>query len=95
MSKTASISQAKNKLSELIRGLESGPVTILDRGRPVARLSALPPLDAKRARLVRKGLVSPARKPFSSEQLLALPLQKMPEGMSLLDAVLKEREEGW
>ncbi|MGH9518296.1 MAG: type II toxin-antitoxin system Phd/YefM family antitoxin [Terriglobales bacterium] len=95
MGKTASISQAKNKLSELIRGLESGPVTILDRGRPVAHLVALPPLDTKRARLVSKGLVSPARTPFSADKLLALPLRKMPEGMSLLEAVLKEREEGW
>lgn len=95
MQKTASISQAKNRLSELIRGLESGPVILLDRGRPVARLEAIPPMDAQMERLVRKGLVIPAAKPFNLKELLARPLPKLEGKISVLDALLQEREEGW
>lgn len=95
MQKTASISQAKNRLSELIRGLKSGPVVILDRGQPVARLERIAPMDARMAQLVREGKVIPASVPLDVKKLLALPLPKLPDGMSAVDALLREREEGW
>src|SRR5437588_11819132 len=64
--KKASITDAKNNLSALIAGLEGGsPVLIVDRGRPVARLEAVTALgrdsDGRLSRLVRSGVVRPAR----------------------------------
>jgi prevent-host-death family protein len=67
--KKASITEAKNNLSALIDGLKGGsPVLIVDRGRPVARLepvmrSARPDDDGRLGRLVRDGIVRPARAP--------------------------------
>jgi prevent-host-death family protein len=65
--KKASITEAKNNLSALIDGLKSGsPVLIVDRGRPVARLESVanaggPDDDGRLGRLVREGIVRPAR----------------------------------
>jgi prevent-host-death family protein len=65
--KKASITEAKNNLSSLIDGLKGGsPVLIVDRGRPVARLEPVagglkPEDDSRLARLVRDGIVRPAR----------------------------------
>ncbi|MGH9416041.1 MAG: type II toxin-antitoxin system Phd/YefM family antitoxin [Terriglobales bacterium] len=98
--KVASISEAKNNLSKLINGLAGGPVLILDRGRPVARLESAADMgaemwDARLARLVRKGLVTP---PNSATPLpkdfFERPLPKSPPGPSLLDYLLEEREQG-
>ena len=60
---TASITQAKNNLSKLIKKVRHGEsVLILDRNVPVARLEPLPPgsKDADEARLIeleRQGLI--------------------------------------
>ena len=60
---TASITQAKNNLSKLIKKVRHGEsVLILDRNIPVARLEPLPPgsREADEARLVeleRRGLL--------------------------------------
>jgi prevent-host-death family protein len=65
--KKASITEAKNNLSALIDGLKSGsPVLIVDRGRPVARLEPVSnglrsEDDGRLTRLVRDGIVRPAR----------------------------------
>ena len=64
--KKASITEAKNNLSALIDGVKGGsPVLIVDRGRPVARLEpvggAQSDADGRLARLVRSGVVRPAR----------------------------------
>jgi len=65
--KKASITEAKNNLSSLIDSLKGGsPVLIVDRGRPVARLEPVttgvtPEDDSRLARLVRDGVVRPAR----------------------------------
>jgi antitoxin (DNA-binding transcriptional repressor) of toxin-antitoxin stability system len=62
-----SITQAKNNISALIRGLKNGsPVLIADRGRPVARLEPARTSEdgadeGRLARLVREGLVKPGR----------------------------------
>jgi prevent-host-death family protein len=91
-----SISEAKNKLSALIDRVRGGEtVTILDRGRPVARLE--PAVggtgddEGRIARLERAGIIRRAT-------------GRLPEGFldrelpqaeaSVLEALLEERREG-
>jgi prevent-host-death family protein len=64
--KKASITEAKNALSSLIDRVKDGSsVLIVDRGRPVARLEPVggdaSDGEGRLARLVRGGLVRPAR----------------------------------
>jgi prevent-host-death family protein len=97
--KKASITEAKNNLSALIDGLRSGsPVLIVDRGRPVARLEPVSAGrdqegDGRLARLVRDGVVRPAR--------AAVPTPPAPEqaprskkGASAVRALIEERRTG-
>jgi prevent-host-death family protein len=98
--KKASITEAKNNLSALIDGLKGGgPVLIVDRGRPVARLEPVGSGDqvddeGRLARLVRDGVVRPAR----SAPIRALFTREPPRptklGVSVVDAVLAERRDG-
>jgi prevent-host-death family protein len=97
--KRASITEAKNSLSALIDGLRRGSgVLIVDRGRPVARLepvSQAPAVleDARLMRLVRDGIVRPAKAPFS-KSLLSAPLPVPKAGASAVDSLLDERRHG-
>jgi antitoxin (DNA-binding transcriptional repressor) of toxin-antitoxin stability system len=96
--KKASISEAKNKLSALIDGLKGGsPVLILDRGRPVARLEAVSGREADRddplSRLIRDGIVRPARSPLPPALLNDQP-PRAKSGASALAALTEERREG-
>jgi len=95
--KKASITEAKNNLSALIDSVKGGsPVLIVDRGRPVARLEPVSRIgsgDDRLARLVREGVVRPARSAapralFSSEP----PRPK--KGASGVRVLLDERREG-
>jgi prevent-host-death family protein len=97
--KRASITEAKNGLSALIDGLRRGSgVLIVDRGRPVARLepvSHAPAVleDERLMRLVRDGIVRPAKAPLS-KTLLSAPLPVPKAGASAVDALLDERRDG-
>ena len=97
--KTATITQVKNNLSALIDGLKSGsPVLILDRGRPVARLEPVTPgrdsaEDVRVTRLVRDGLARPRRSSPPSV-LFSEPPPQAKQGVSVLAALLEERQEG-
>ena len=96
--KRASITEAKNNLSALIDGLKgSGPVLIVDRGRPVARLEPidLTPVEAKErlAGLVRAGLVRLGKGPIPMSLIREPPI-KTKSGASALAALLAERREG-
>jgi len=97
--KKASITDAKNNLSALIDGLKGGsPVLIVDRGRPVARLEAvtggLPSGDQGRlARLVRDGIVRPARSPVSKSVITSQPPRPR-DGASALRALVDDRRDG-
>jgi antitoxin (DNA-binding transcriptional repressor) of toxin-antitoxin stability system len=97
--KKASITDAKNNLSSLIDGLKGGsPVLIVDRGRPVARLEAvtglLPAGDQGRlARLVRDGIVRPARAPASKATMASQP-PRPEHGASALRALIDDRRAG-
>jgi len=95
-----SISEAKNRLCELIDGLASGPVTITNRGKVVAQLT--PPArksgDEREADLIRRGKLLPPRRTSTREQrraTLAEPGVKLPEGTrSVIEYLIAERREG-
>ena len=96
--KTASITEAKNRLSALIDGLKSGsPVLIVDRGRPVARLEPVTgsdlDQDGRLSRLVRDGVVRPAAASLSRTFFKSEP-PRPKKGTSALAALLEERREG-
>ena len=96
--KKASITEAKNNLSALIDGLKGGsPVLIVDRGRPVARLEAVGGIgagdDSRLARLVRDGVVRPARGVAPRAALDTAP-PRAREGVSAVAALLQDRRDG-
>jgi prevent-host-death family protein len=95
--KKASITEAKNNLSGLIDSVKGGsPVLIVDRGRPVARLEPVSTRsddDSRLARLVREGIVRPARRSVPKDLLATKPprLKKRASGVRTL---LDERRDG-
>jgi prevent-host-death family protein len=96
--KKASITEAKNNLSALIDSVKGGsPVLIVDRGRPVARLEPVSrmssPDDDRLARLVREGVVRPARG-TAPKPPIATKLPRPKKGTSGVRALLDERREG-
>ena len=96
--KRASITEAKNTLSALIDGVKEGaPVLIVDRGRPVARLEPVMADvrddDSRLGRLVRAGIVRPARGPFP-RALVASPPPRPNAGTSGVAALIEERRAG-
>jgi prevent-host-death family protein len=95
--KKASITEAKNNLSALIDGVKGGrSVLIVDRGRPVARLEPVGDAtddDGRLARLVRDGIVRPARDAGLKEMVATKP-PRARKGASGVRALLEERREG-
>src|SRR5690242_11495347 len=97
--KKASITEAKNQLSALIAGLKGGsPVLIVDRGCPVARLEPANcgldyDPDGRMARLIRDGVVRPARAKLPRALFTHQPPRPNP-GASAVEALLEERREG-
>jgi prevent-host-death family protein len=97
--KIASTSQTKNQLSALIAAVKQGEtVLIMDRDRPVARLVPVGNSDwddpeGRLARLERSGVLKRAKGPPALDILdEARPTPK--EGVSVLAALLEEREAG-
>ncbi len=93
---TASISEAKAKLSALLERVKSGEaVTITDRGKPVARIVPIDPStvdwDERIERLERQGVITRPKRPFDVDAFLARPLAK--SRASVLEALLEERRE--
>jgi prevent-host-death family protein len=96
--KKASITEAKNNLSALIDSVKSGSVIlIVDRGRPVARLEPVndlrPDDDGRLTRLVRDGIVRPARAAMP-KTLLAKKPPRVRRGASGVRALLEDRRDG-
>jgi prevent-host-death family protein len=96
--KKASITEAKNNLSALIDSVKSGsPVVIVDRGRPVARLEPVgataAEADSRLARLVREGIVRPARSPIPTDLLTGTP-PRAKRAASGVRALVDERRDG-
>jgi prevent-host-death family protein len=92
--KRASISEAKNNLSALIDRVKAGAsVLIVDRGRPVARLEPVKSSEDERVvRLVRDGVVRPARTPPVTSTW-ASPPPRPKATASVLQALLDERRD--
>ena len=93
---TASISEAKAKLSALIDRVKAGEeVTITDRGTPVARIVPLPATDVdwdeRLEQLERRGAIRRPKRKLDVDAFLARPLVKSRE--SVLEALLEERRE--
>lgn len=96
--KKASITEAKNGLSALIDSVKAGAsVLITDRGQPVARLEPVgtgPEADeARLARLVRDGIVRPARVKLP-KSFFTRELPRLKGDASVVEALLEERREG-
>lgn len=95
--KSASISYAKAHLSDLVRRARSGrEVLITDRGIPVARLVPveLGSLSSGAVALIADGIARPPRAGAAVAWSGLVKPPSPPDGVSLLDAVLAEREEG-
>ena len=93
----ATIAKLKNNLSAYLRKVRAGqPVIVYDRDVPIARLERIEPVASDQQRLASlrtRGLVRPAKHPPSAARLMKL--LEQPAGVSgVLDALLKEREEG-
>lgn len=94
--KSASISDAKNRLSALVKAVQGGEsVTITDRGVPVAKLvpvrlgRGVPP---RMIGLAQEGLARlPEQAPTA--KWLDLPWPKLSRGPSPVDVLLAERAE--
>lgn len=97
--KKASISEAKNGLSALIDRVKAGAsILIVDRGRPVARLEPVTTgtaaaADLRLVRLVRDGIVRPARS-ATPRALIAAPPPRLRRGVSAVDVLLEDRRAG-
>lgn len=96
--KKATISEAKNKLSQLIDWVKGGEtVIIMDRNVPVARLEPIAnstEVDpvGRLDRLERQGLIKRGKKKLSKD-FFDLPLAKPRRGGDILKALLQDREE--
>ena len=98
--KTATVTESKNGLSELLRSVKAGKgVLIFDRDVPVARLEPVAadslPDDVRLLALERQGLI---RRPQESGAgwagLKALPAPRLKGGRSAVAVLLAERKEG-
>ena len=96
--KTATITEAKNGLSALIDRVREGEsVLITDRGIPVAVLEPAAgrvDLDERIARLERAGSIRRGTG-IRRSRLLRNPGPKGRDGLTLVQAVLEERQSGW
>lgn len=91
---TASISEAKAKLSALLEKVKAGEsVTITARGVPVAKIVPLAPADLdwdeRLDRLERQGLIRRPKEQLDVDWFLSRPLPKFEE--SVLEALLEDR----
>lgn len=88
--KTVTISEAKNKLSELLVAVRAGEgLTILDRKLPIARVEAIRDVAGNPH-------LSPPRSKWDPKKVIALPTGEMSgHALGLIAAVAEERESGW
>ena len=95
----ASITEARNRFSALLREVRRGEtVLVTDRGTPIATIRPFPeaaPAEPEGvALLVHRGVATPPRKPLDLDRFLRLRLPRLPAGVSAGDAVIRDREEG-
>lgn len=89
--KTAPVTDLKNRLSHYLRLVARGEsVTILDRGRPVARLTRVETDDAEMATLVAAGIARAPIAPLPGDFLT----RRLPRARrSVQQALIEERED--
>jgi prevent-host-death family protein len=95
--KTATVTEAKNRLSALIDQVKAGEtVTITDRGTPVARLEPVVSSGGQEGRLARLARAGTVRVPQRADARLALTSQEPPPAASssVVAALLDERRFG-
>ena len=95
--KTATVTEAKNRLSALIDQVKAGDaVTITDRGTPVARLEPVAGGDGQDGRLKRLARAGIVRVPDHADARVALAaVAAAPEtSVSVVAALLEERRSG-
>jgi prevent-host-death family protein len=95
----ASITQAKNHLSQLLEEVKSGTtILILDRNKPVARLEPVAAEgatnDERVASLVAQGLATAPRRPLDAAAFLSRKMIRLPARTTALQALMEEREHG-
>lgn len=96
--KTASVTQSKNGLSNLLRAVKGGKsVLIFDRNVPVARLEPVAagtlPDDVRLRTLERQGLIRRPLKGSTPPAVFKAPRPRPKQGASLVAALLAERNE--
>lgn len=98
--KRASVTEAKNRLSALLKRVQHGETVIIeDRGVPVAQINpvtgrATSPDRDRLARLERDGILRPVA-PGGPIRLLLEPPPRPRRDVKLSDLVRQERAEGW
>jgi prevent-host-death family protein len=87
----AAVTELKNRLSHYLRLVARGEtVVVLDRGRPVARLTRVEAADAEVDSLVAAGLARPPLAPLPKDFLT----RRLPRARaSVQRALLEERED--
>ena len=94
--KTAGIARLKAKLSEYLDIVKAGEdVLITEHGRPIARITSTGGKldeDARRARLIREGVLRPGKGPVSMELIRNLQRTNIPRE-TILRIIEEERED--
>jgi antitoxin (DNA-binding transcriptional repressor) of toxin-antitoxin stability system len=87
---TTTISDTKNRLSELLTYVQAGETLIIvDRKTPVARVERI-------RGVIDNPHILPARKKWNAESILNLPIMSARKASpNLVEAVSEERETGW
>jgi prevent-host-death family protein len=94
MPKTAAVSELKASLSRYLDHVKAGEeVIVTERGRPIARVVPFGPVPDDLEDLYRSGAIIPAKTPGPVPKSFWETRAKLPPGVSLLDALLAEREE--
>lgn len=84
------IRELRLNLSRYVARVRTGTeVIVTDHGRPVARLAAIDEEEAHHARLIREGIVQPAKRPKSTSLPPPIPLEG--EGPLVSEMVLEDR----
>lgn len=85
------IRELRLNLSRYVARVREGEaeIVVTDHGRPVARLCRIEDGEAKRARLIREGKITPARQPKSTE--LPPPIELVGEGPLVSELILEDR----
>ena len=93
---TVAVAKLKASLSRYLASVKRGEeVLVTERGKPVARIVPVGPClddDARRADLIRRGIIKPGKGRISPELLRDLPVASVPRDV-ILRIMDEERED--